>query len=445
MRGNGTYVIKRRVRLAKYGWIFSALLILYTTLIPFRFYTQKSEILRNFGRIEWAPFFPNGNFIPLTDFVGNIVLFLPIGFFSAVYFSHRYSDKKNLFVTVLLGFGFSLFIEIAQLFFRYRVTSPHDLITNSFGTALGAGIAIIFLKKFFDLGLQIFNKILSTCPHAFLLALFVFFKIFDVFTPENNFTHAQSIGQAWQMTKLIPFVSFSFFQSIENFIFFSIIGLLLSRVMIKGKSFGIIKMFLYLFLFLVATAVIHIVFYRIPGNVNILIFALFGFVAGFKVDGYFKNGPGKYFVLSKNSFLLLFTLIISYIIIDGLYPFGFKPASFSELTIKNFVPFYPYFKITSFLNIKDMFYSFSFSVPIGVVVSYWTESMMYNYQKITVAIIAVFVLSAGVETAQVFIPYRVADITDVLIMVFGGATGAWFFLYYHDFQSLKDKSGDSIK
>lgn len=63
----------------------------------------------------------------------NIFLFIPFGFFVAILYG-----KGNSFLHVLLiGFSFSLLIEVSQLFTYYRITDVTDLITNTLGTALG--------------------------------------------------------------------------------------------------------------------------------------------------------------------------------------------------------------------------------------------------------------------------------------------------------------------
>lgn len=67
------------------------------------------------------------------SFILNIFLFIPLGFLCPI-ISKSYEHVKNI---ILLGFGFSLFIEVAQLFTLYRVTDIDDLLTNVLGTIIG--------------------------------------------------------------------------------------------------------------------------------------------------------------------------------------------------------------------------------------------------------------------------------------------------------------------
>lgn len=83
-------------------------------------------------------FNPNINLIPFSDglnlgFVLNIFLFIPLGFLCPL-ISRAFEQGKKTF---WIGFGFSLFIEIVQLFTLYRATDINDLITNVVGTMIG--------------------------------------------------------------------------------------------------------------------------------------------------------------------------------------------------------------------------------------------------------------------------------------------------------------------
>lgn len=82
-----------------------------------------------------------GNSGPLwINFLGNILIFLPIGFFPPLIWN--LSGKK----TVGICFLISLFIELAQLFLP-RTSDIDDLILNTLGGAIGV------------MGYQLFSKI----------------------------------------------------------------------------------------------------------------------------------------------------------------------------------------------------------------------------------------------------------------------------------------------
>lgn len=74
----------------------------------------------------------------LINFPGNILMFLPIGFFAALL-----SDKPRWWKETLWTFGVSLFIEVFQLFVS-RGTDVDDLILNTIGGLVGHWFFLIF-------------------------------------------------------------------------------------------------------------------------------------------------------------------------------------------------------------------------------------------------------------------------------------------------------------
>ena len=101
-----------------------------TNLIPFKvLFETYNEVFVN-GYINYF----------LINFLGNIIMFMPIGFFIALLWN--LSNKK----IIAIGFCLSLFIEICQLFLT-RGTDIDDLILNTIGTILGLLLYRVLYKK----------------------------------------------------------------------------------------------------------------------------------------------------------------------------------------------------------------------------------------------------------------------------------------------------------
>lgn len=80
----------------------------------------------------------------IINFLGNIIMFMPIGLFIPLLW--EIPDKK----IIIVGFLFSLFIEVCQLFLN-RGTDVDDLILNTLGTILGLLVYKFLYKKFKNL------------------------------------------------------------------------------------------------------------------------------------------------------------------------------------------------------------------------------------------------------------------------------------------------------
>lgn len=103
-----------------------------TNLIPLKVLFETWEQLEQ-GRFNYF----------LINFLGNVVMFIPIGLFPRLLWN--VSRRKGL----LIGFCTSLFIEVCQLFLT-RGTDVDDLLLNTLGTFLG---------------ILLYNLLHKTCPN----------------------------------------------------------------------------------------------------------------------------------------------------------------------------------------------------------------------------------------------------------------------------------------
>lgn len=114
--GNGFSIIKNRIH--------------STNLVPFKvLFDTYNEVFVN----------SNINYF-LINFIGNIVMFMPIGFFIPLLWN---LENKKI---IIIGFCSSLFIETCQLFLA-RGTDIDDLILNTIGVYFGLLVYKFFIKK----------------------------------------------------------------------------------------------------------------------------------------------------------------------------------------------------------------------------------------------------------------------------------------------------------
>ena len=101
-------------------------------LIPFAVFRQSLAIFRA-GR-GWGYF--------LINFVGNIVMFAPLGLFPPLLWRLK---KGRLWISAGTALGASLFVEVCQLF-QNRGTDVDDLWLNALGGVLGFGLYCLMEK-----------------------------------------------------------------------------------------------------------------------------------------------------------------------------------------------------------------------------------------------------------------------------------------------------------
>ncbi|MDR1630786.1 MAG: VanZ family protein [Oscillospiraceae bacterium] len=87
----------------------------------------------------------------VTNLLGNIIMFAPLGFFPPLLF--KVMPRKKV---LLLAFSFSLFVELLQLP-QARWTDVDDLWLNTLGGLLGYGLYQLFIKIFPKLKTRFFT------------------------------------------------------------------------------------------------------------------------------------------------------------------------------------------------------------------------------------------------------------------------------------------------
>lgn len=75
----------------------------------------------------------------LRDIAVNVMVYVPLGLFAYVTF-------RSIARSLLLGFGLSILIEIAQIFIAGRVPSMLDVASNTAGTAIGIIAGLLWTR-----------------------------------------------------------------------------------------------------------------------------------------------------------------------------------------------------------------------------------------------------------------------------------------------------------
>ena len=125
-------------RLLALGALLAAAFAVYGSLVPLHVrHVPLTDAIAEFRAVEYIPFADASK----TDFLSNVVLFLPIGFLvtGAIASGRRRSLVAALVPLVTVAaFIFSVGIEFSQIFVIGRTPSYNDIVNETTGAALGA-------------------------------------------------------------------------------------------------------------------------------------------------------------------------------------------------------------------------------------------------------------------------------------------------------------------
>ncbi len=161
-------------KIMKNKWTFTLTIVyglLLVWIIIFKLSFSISE-LDEIRKINVIPFYYDQEAsFHLSEVIKNLLVFIPIG----VYFKMMKFDGKR---AIILGFVFSLTLEVMQFVLKVGASDITDLITNTVGVAIGVLIYNILLKIFVkakkvDKVLNILATIGTMLICLFLLALIV--------------------------------------------------------------------------------------------------------------------------------------------------------------------------------------------------------------------------------------------------------------------------------
>jgi VanZ family protein len=109
--------------------------------IPERYFVLHPQFLK----VPWEEFEDNWGY--WTNFVLNVVAFVPFGLAFCAYFSSVMQLKRGLATTICMGALLSLSIEMLQAFIPTRDSGMTDVITNTSGAAIGAWLYAWLTRK----------------------------------------------------------------------------------------------------------------------------------------------------------------------------------------------------------------------------------------------------------------------------------------------------------
>jgi VanZ family protein len=385
-----------------------------------------------------------------TDFVTNVLLTIPLGYVvMAALRTDRRSRLLDLAVALValpMCFLYSAAVEFSQEFFSGRTPSASDVAAQIGGAIFGA---VLWLVVGPTVTVWLRDSLRERERPAMVQRLLLAYCVLFVITQVLPLDLTLNMGQLAQKYRrggvlLIPF-QYPYPNTFERF--WDYFGDALTNVPVGAAAtllwtYGrsrrsTIKA---AFLAIVAVGLIELaqVFVRSRiADMTDVITGSFGAFLGIAAANRFSDrevvrssrdatGTSSGLWLARLGAVVWVMLLASY----HWNPFNFTAAPERvSIGIHQFlsVPFSSYYSGTEFHALTEMLRKFLLALPLGLFLRVSTPRRVRQHRRFTTLSVAAigFAILVAIEFGQVFLPTRVADLTDAIVAELGVVTGSW--------------------
>ncbi|BCG64423.1 MAG: hypothetical protein methR_P2198 [Methyloprofundus sp.] len=341
----------------------------YGSLYPFDF-----KLSAHPGTTFLSPLWANTTNAPsISDILGNIALFLPLGIIIAL--QNKQNHFKNLFL-FFAGIAFATILQVLQLYTPSRDPNLLDVIWNIAGIVAGVFIGSIFSR----LGNHTHSNQVDFNIELLLIGSWITFQLIP-------FVPTLDIGLIWENIKqLRPPFQFSILIFLTHFSGWLVVGFLLKKAIPnkQGHLLSLVVLITFLAKFFILDATINISSY----------------LAGFSAI------IVSYLILSRppfNATPLIILLVLS-IISKGIFPLEFNTYTKSF----NWVPFYGFLTGSMLINAQNLLEKIFIYGSL-----LWLIPQHIRY----VFALALVILTTSIEFFQMFLIDHTAEITDPILIL----------------------------
>lgn len=398
------------------------------------------SIQEGLSRFQEIPYLKLG-IASRADWVANILLFIPLAFFWMVRLSLQQQLAVKLFTTVFVLVS-SIFlcvsIEFTQLFFPPRTVSLNDVIAETLGAVIGIAAYWLLGGKFIQWlsAWQTNRSDVNIYLQIYLGLLFLYNVLpLDLTLSPVEFYHK------WREGRIILLPFYGLKGDVIRDIYDSLADIVLwvpvPWLWLKNKRLTSGQLLMRVFIAALIVEIFQLFVYSRVTDVTDVLLAVIGASFGVGLLGFYGNNSTRRKI--KNEFQSLTGYLLKFGIIYcvwGLalvavfwYPYNFKfdYSSFSTFSERFFkIPFKAYYYGTEYRAITEVFHKILFLMPLGVISGLIVKHVKSHGYALVFALGLVSIWPIVIEFGQLFLLNKNADITDLILEVFGGYLGIVF-------------------
>jgi len=351
-------------------------MIAYGSLYPFAFHWAEDGI----GPLHTLLAGWNGT-PGRGDFVSNILLYMPLGFIGTITVGRRVG-LNQFALTVLIGVGLSLSVEVLQYYDAGRDTQATDLYANALGTVIGAAIGWFFGQ---DFRLPLLREISANRVPALLLTAWLGYRLYPYVPTINLHKYWDALKPVVLYPQLPPDAL------LRHVAVWLGICVMIEKIAGERRAGGLIGRFA---AFLIFASILII-------STHVTLAQIAGIAGAFIVWRLLPSFSARVLAAA--------TLMGAYIVVYRLEPFTFSatPGPYS------WMPFLSFMQGSIDVDVRAFFEKFF--LYGGLI---WLLAEAGLAMRLATLLLAGIVLAASF--IQVFIPGRSAEITDAILAL---ATG----------------------
>jgi VanZ family protein len=394
--------------LFRYGLCFSFLFFFYGTLFPFHFDFSGREVSMAWSQAGLLPYWDveRGRITSVPDSVANILLTAPLGFLGLI---HRLQKGKvsKPWHWFMLGIALGLTAEVLQLAVPSRSTSITDAINNGLGALVGAAAARLMGPRL----LRFLEGTALDREHTRLWLLVGSLTVI-MLGPFDFSLDVSQIVSDYRMLRTNPWeLGVPIGDGWVQMAAFALVGAMSGRLAASGRFMRLSRLkaaVASVLLMPLAAEFSQVLLVSHAPSLRDLAMEVLGASAGFMVG---------------TSVAVLARPITGFAVLGvALIAAGLSPGSFvgwPQRSAFKWIPFVEYYRKTTPGALYDAMMGLAGYGLLGGLL----QAACRRRRHGLVAVLCM-ALAAGIEFAQVFLPTRFANLTDILIAGMGAWIGA---------------------